>query len=192
MDRGAWIFWTLIAGLVGASIFFALGVEKQRREVRSSEAKLESGEVVSLSEVVDGDTLVVRTAAGARVSVRLLGVKAFDTKLEKDATATYGQAAVDALRRRLENKPVRVLLHTTPRDKYGRVIATLFVEERDVGLELVKEGLALAYTVYPFPTMQFYLREQELARADRRGLWSNPDAVLRADALAAEWRKQAP
>ncbi len=192
MDRGAWIFWTLIAGLVGASIFFALGVEKQRREVRSSEAKLESGEVVSLSEVVDGDTLVVRTAAGARVSVRLLGVKAFDTKLEKDATATYGQAAVDALRRRLENKPVRVLLHTTPRDKYGRVIATLFVEERDVGLELVKEGFALAYTVYPFPTMQFYLREQELARADRRGLWSNPDAVLRADALAAEWRKQAP
>ncbi|HZF53456.1 MAG TPA: thermonuclease family protein [Polyangiaceae bacterium] len=179
-------------GLVGASIFFVLGVERQRREVRSSEAKLESGEVVSLSEVVDGDTLVVSTASGSRVSVRLLGVKAFDTKLEKDVTATYGQAAVDALRRRLENKPVRVLLHTPPKDKYGRVIATLFVEERDVGLELVKEGFALAYTVYPFPTMQFYLREQELARADRRGLWSNPDAVLRADALAAEWRKQAP
>jgi endonuclease YncB( thermonuclease family) len=192
VDRGAWIFWTLIAGLVGASIFFVLGVERQRREVRSSEAKLESGEVVSLSEVVDGDTLVVSTASGSRVSVRLLGVKAFDTKLEKDVTATYGQAAVDALRRRLENKPVRVLLHTPPKDKYGRVIATLFVEERDVGLELVKEGFALAYTVYPFPTMQFYLREQELARADRRGLWSNPDAVLRADALAAEWRKQAP
>ena len=192
MDRGAWIFWILIAGLVGASIFFVLGVERQRREVRSSEAKLESGEVVSLSEVVDGDTLVVSTASGSRVSVRLLGVKAFDTKLEKDVTATYGQAAVDALRRRLENKPIRVLLHTPPKDKYGRVIATLFVEERDVGLELVKEGFALAYTVYPFPTMQFYLREQELARADRRGLWSNPDAVLRADALAAEWRKQAP
>jgi endonuclease YncB( thermonuclease family) len=126
------------------------------------------------------------------IAVRLLGVKAFDTKLDKDLTAAYGQAAIDELRRRLEGKPLRVLLHTTPKDKYGRSIATLFVEERDVGLELVKAGLALAYTVYPFPTMQIYLQEQELARADRRGLWANPDAVQRASALAAEWRRQAP
>jgi endonuclease YncB( thermonuclease family) len=192
VDRGAWIFWTLIAALLGASIFFARGAEMQRREARATEAKLESGEIVSLAEVVDGDTLLVQTAAGERVSVRLLGVKAFDTKLDKDVTGAYGQAAVDALRRMLEGKPVRVLLHSTPKDKYGRVIATLFVDERDVGLELVKEGLALAYTVYPFPTMQIYLKDQELARADRRGLWGNPDAVVRADALAVEWRKQAP
>ncbi len=192
MDRGAWIFWTLIAALVGASVFFARGAEVQRREARAAEAKLESGEIVSLAEVVDGDTLLVETAAGARASVRLLGVKAFDTKLEKDVTKAYGQAAIDALRRSLSGKPIRVLPHSTPKDKYGRSIATLFVDERDVGLELVKEGQALAYTVYPFPTMQIYLKEQELARSDRRGLWGNPDAVLRADALSAEWRKQAP
>jgi endonuclease YncB( thermonuclease family) len=192
VDRGAWIFWTLITVLLGASIFFARGIEMQRREVRATEAKLESGAIVSLAEVVDGDTLLVQTEAGEKASVRLLGVKAFDTKLDKDVTGTYGQAAVDALRRRLEGKPIRVLLHSTPKDKYGRAIATLFVDERDVGLELVKEGLALAYTVYPFPTMQIYLKDQELARADRRGLWGNPDAVVRADALALEWRKQAP
>jgi endonuclease YncB( thermonuclease family) len=192
VDRGAWIFWTLIAALVGASIFFARGAEEQRREARAAVAKLESGEIVSLAEVVDGDTLLVQTAADDKVSVRLLGVKAFDTKLDKDVTGAYGQAAVDALRRTLEGKPIRVLLHSTPKDKYGRVIATLYVDERDVGLELVKEGLALAYTVYPFPTMQIYLKDQELARADRRGLWGNPDAVVRADALALEWRKQAP
>ena len=192
MDRGTFIFWSLIAVLVGASVFFALGAEEQRREGRGAEVSLEGGEVVSLEEVVDGDTLLVRTAAGAQVSVRLLGVKSFDTKLEKDVTKTYGQTAMDALRRSLEGKPIRVLPHSTPKDKYGRSIATLFVDERDVGLELVKEGLALAYTVYPFPTMQMYLKEQELARSDRRGLWDNPDAVLRADALSAEWRKHTP
>lgn len=192
MDRGAWIFWTLIAALFGASVFFAVGAEGQRREARASEVKLESGAVVGLAEVVDGDTLLVATEAGEKVPVRILGVKAFDTKLEKDVTKTYGQAAVDKLRVWLEGKPIRMLLHSTPKDKYGRVIATLFVDEHDVGLDLVKNGLALAYTVYPFPTMQIYLTEQELARADRRGLWGNPDAVTRADALAAEWRKQAP
>ena len=124
MDRGAWIFWTLIAALVGASGFFARGAEVERREGRGAAAKVESGEVVSLAEVVDGDTLLMQTDAGAQVSVRLLGVKAFDTKLEKDVTKAYGQAAVDALRRQLEGKPARVLLHTTPKDKYGRVIAT--------------------------------------------------------------------
>lgn len=192
MDRGTWLFWSIIAVLVGSSVFFALGVERQRREGRSAEVSLESGEVVSLEQVVDGDTLLVRTAAGAQVSVRLLGVKAFDTKIEKDVTKTYGQAAIDALRRWLEGKPARVLLHATPKDKYGRSIATLFVDERDVGLELLKEGLALAYTVYPFAAMPMYLKEQEVARADRRGLWSNPEAVQRADALSAEWRRQAP
>ncbi|NUQ73158.1 MAG: thermonuclease family protein [Polyangiaceae bacterium] len=192
MDRGAWLFWVLIASLCGASAFFAAGAEGQRRDVRAASVTLESGAVVSLAEVVDGDTLLVATEAGEKVPVRLLGVKAFDTKLEKDVTKTYGQAAVDKLRVELEGKPIRVLLHSTPKDKHGRTIATLFVEEHDVGLDLVKSGLALVYTVYPFPTMQIYLTAQELARADRRGLWSNPAAVLRADALSAEWRRQAP
>jgi micrococcal nuclease len=192
VDRGTWIFWTLIAALLGASVFFTIGAERQRREARQAEVKLESGHVVTLAEVVDGDTLLVRTDAGEQASIRLLGVKAFDTKLDKEATAAYGQAAVDALRRRLEGKPIRVLLHTTPKDKYGRFIAALLVDERDVGLELVKDGLALVYTVYPFAAVQLYLREQELARAERRGLWSNPAVVVRAEAMAAEWRRQAP
>jgi micrococcal nuclease len=192
VERGTWIFWGLIAILVGASAFFAIGAEGKRRELQQAEATLENGQVVSLASVVDGDSMLVRTEAGEQVSVRLLGVKAFDTKLDKDLTSAYGQAAVDELHRRLEGKPIRVLLHTTPKDKYGRAIATLFVEERDVGLELVKAGLALTYTVYPFPTMQIYLQEQELARADRRGVWANPEAAQRALALAAEWRRQAP
>jgi endonuclease YncB( thermonuclease family) len=191
MTRGI-LFWAFIAALFGASVFFAVGAEQQRRGLQEAEASLKSGDLVSLAQVVDGDTVVVSTEGGEKASVRLLGVKAFDAKREKDPTEVYGQGAIDGLRRMLEGKPIRVMLHSTSKDKYGRVIATLFVEERDAALELVKGGLLLVYTVYPFPAMPLYLHEQEIARADRRGLWASPEAAARADALALEWRRQVP
>lgn len=185
-------FWGLIVVLGSASVYFGVGAEVRRAELQHAEISLQSGDIVSLVNVVDGDTLVVSTSSNAQTSIRLLGIKSFDAQRDKDATSIYGQAAVDALKRLLEQKPIRVMLHSTPKDKYGRTLATLLVEERDVGMELVAEGLAMVYTVYPFPAMQFYLREQMTARADRKGLWGNSDASARADALAAEWRKQAP
>jgi len=108
------------------------------------------------------------------------------------AAAPYGRAAIDTLSRLLENKPVRVLVHDPPLDKHGRALATLYAEGHDVGLELIRKGYALAYTVYPFPAMTMYVEAQEHARAERAGLWANPDMATRADALAAGWRRQTP
>jgi micrococcal nuclease len=62
----------------------------------------------------------------------------------------------------------------------------LYVDDQGIGLRLAKEGLALVYTVYPFPAMTFYLQEQELARAGRRGLWANTEVTARALALIRE------
>jgi endonuclease YncB( thermonuclease family) len=64
------------------------------------------------------------------------------------------------------------------------------VEDQDVGLRLVKEGLVLVYTVYPFPAMSLYLEQQELARAQRKGLWANNDVSARALALARAWQQR--
>jgi endonuclease YncB( thermonuclease family) len=88
----------------------------------------------------------------------------------------------------MTDRPVRVLLHSTPKDRYGRTIETLYVDDQDIGLRLIKEGLAMVYTVYPFPGMSLYLQEQELARAGRRGLWANSEATSRALALIREWQ----
>ena len=50
----------------------------------------------------------------------------------------------------------------------------------------------MVYTAFPFPQMQSYLREQAGARAARKGLWADPAAAARADALAIAWREEAP
>jgi endonuclease YncB( thermonuclease family) len=88
------------------------------------------------------------------------------------------------------DRPVRVVLNATPKDRHGRFLATLYADDQDVGLGLVRQGLALVYTVYPFPAMQFYLQEQDLARAGRRGLWASEEVSDRALALSREWQRQ--
>jgi micrococcal nuclease len=187
-DLRSVLFWGCIVLLLGASLFYGFSAEGMRRSMLKSEGKVESGNIVSLVSIVDGDTVRVAQEGQQPVTIRILGIKAFDANIAKDVVAPYGQAAVDTLQRLMTNNPVRVLLHSTPKDRYGRYIATLYVDDQDIGLRLIKEGLAMVYTVYPFPSLSFYLQEQELARAGRRGLWANTEVASRALALLHEWQ----
>lgn len=192
MHRNSTIFWTIIGLLVSASLFYGLNAEKQRRVLHHSGGKLQSGDIVRLERIVDGDTVVVVKEGEAPATVRILGIKAFDAKLDKDAAAFFGRAAVNGLIRRMTGKPVRVMLNGTPKDSRGRFLATLYVNDRDVGLELIRDGVVLVYSVYPFPAMSLYLQEQELARARKSGLWNAPEVKRRAIALIEEWQGQTP
>lgn len=184
----AYLFWGCIAVLLGASLFYGVSVEQVRRSVTKSGGKIDSGSIVSLVRVIDGDTVLVAQSDQQPILVRILGIKAFDASIAKDVAAPYGQATIDTLSRSLKDRPIRVLLHATPKDKHGRYIAMLYVEDQDIGLRLVKDGLVLVYTVYPFPAMSLYLQEQDLARAGRRGFWANAEVTTRAMALLNEWR----
>jgi endonuclease YncB( thermonuclease family) len=184
----AYLFWGCIAVLLGASLFYGVSVEQVRRSVTKSGGKIDSGSIVSLVRVIDGDTVLVAQSDQQPVLVRILGIKAFEASIAKDLAAPYGQATIDTLSRSLKDRPIRVLLHATPKDKHGRYIAMLYVEDQDIGLRLVKDGLVLVYTVYPFPAMSLYLQEQDLARSGRRGFWANDEVTTRALALLNEWR----
>jgi endonuclease YncB( thermonuclease family) len=184
----AYLFWGCIAVLLGASLFYGVSVEQVRRSVTKSGGKIDSGSIVSLVRVIDGDTVLVAQSDQQPALVRILGIKAFDASIAKDVAAPYGQATIDTLSRSLKDRPIRVLLHATPKDKHGRYIAMLYVEDQDIGLRLVKDGLVLVYTVYPFPAMSLYLQEQDLARSGRRGFWANDEVTTRALALLNEWR----
>ncbi len=190
MDRRTLAFWGIIAVLVAASVFYGTSAEKQRRSVQSAGGKIESGDLVKLVKVIDGDSLLAVREGQAPVSIRLVGIKSFDAKVEKDIVTPFAQAAMETIQRSMADRPARVLLNATPKDKHGRYLATLYVDDEDLGMRLVRQGLALVYTVYPFPAMQSYLQEQEQARAGRRGLWSNAAVAERALALIREWRNQ--
>jgi endonuclease YncB( thermonuclease family) len=190
MDRSTVLFWSLIAVLLSASLYFGLNAEQRRKSVQAGSGKIDSGDLVRLVKVIDGDAVQVVREGQAPVTVRLIGIKSFDAKIEKDVVTAFGQAAVEALQRMMSDRPVRVMLNATPKDRNGRYLATLFADDRDIALHLVSQGLVLVYTVYPFPAMQSYLREQEQARAGRRGLWASAATTERALAMINEWRGQ--
>ena len=190
MERNTFIFWALIAALVSAGLFFGLNAEQRRKSVQAGSGKIDSGDLVRLLKVIDGDSVQVARDGQEPVTVRLIGIKSFDAKVEKDVVTPFGQAARDALQRAMSGRPVRVMLNATPKDKYGRYLATLFADDQDIALQLVRQGLVLVYTVYPFPAMQLYLQEQDIARAGRKGFWANSEAAERALAMINEWRGQ--
>jgi endonuclease YncB( thermonuclease family) len=191
VDRGTRVFWVLIVVLLGASMFFGLNVQ-QRRAALKPVQELTSGEIVAVTSIVDGDTVVVKSEAGMRATVRIVGIKTFDATQKGDDAARFGALAVDALRRLTENQPVRAVLATPPRDRHGRTLAHLYVGEIDLGLELVKSGLALTYSVYPFPSMSLYAEAQAHAHGDRHGLWADPKLAQRAELLERQWRGERP
>jgi micrococcal nuclease len=190
MDRSSGLFWGTIVALLAASVFYSVGAHREVLKGRKAGGRVESGSIVKLVRVVDGDTLIVVQEGEKPANVRILGIKSFDAKVERDIITPYGQAAIDNLERLMVNRPIRVMLDSTPKDRYGRYIATLYVDNQDLGLKLIREGLVLAYTVYPFPAMSLYLQEQELARAGRKGLWANKDVEARALALINEWQRR--
>jgi micrococcal nuclease len=190
MDRSSGLFWGTIMALLAAAVFYTVGVQGEVLKGRKAEGKIENGTIARLVRVVDGDMLVIVQEGEKPANVRILGIKSFDTKVEKDIITPYGQAAIDSLERLMVDRPIRVMLNITPKDRYDRYIATLYVDNQDLGLKLIKEGLVLAYTVYPFPAMSLYLQEQELARAGRKGLWANKDVAARALALINEWQRK--
>ncbi len=188
VERETRIFWTIIAILLGASVFWGLGAETRRRKAQQGDTvTVESGAHVTLIHVLTGDTLMTRTEDGTRVVIHLLGLRALAPRRTR-----HGTLAVEVLSSLVANKPMRVLLPAAGNDdkKRSRVVAELLVDDQNVGLTLIKQGLAIVDTRVPFPALSSYLDAQTNAREAHRGLWSDPEAIAQADALARKWRKE--
>lgn len=117
------------------------------------EIKLIPEDVVS---IYDGDTLTVQIpylpdVFGDRLSVRVNGIDTPEmrsdcaTKAERDAEKILAIKARDAVGEMIANGK-RVTLTNLDRDKYFRLLATVVVDGRVVGDELIARGLAVPYS----------------------------------------------
>jgi micrococcal nuclease len=119
-------------------------------------------------------------------------IKSFRPEPEGDSSARIGKEAISTLANLSENQKLRVQLAEPPKDVHGRTLATLYASGEDLGMELVERGLALVYTVHPFPAMSTYLQQQHAARAEHRGLWADAELGKRAELLVREWEQAEP
>jgi micrococcal nuclease len=126
-----------------------------------------SGDVV---EVTDGDTIEV-SLDGEIEDVRYIGV---DTP-EVDpniGVECFGSEASELNRELVEDERVRLVFDAERRDRYGRLLAYVYVGDRFVNAELVRRGYARTLTIEPNDTFaeRFARLAQEAANAGR-GLW---------------------
>ncbi len=132
----------------------------------------------TVQRVVDGDTIEVSDGAGARQLVRYLGIDAPELRRRGPDghwiydPQPYAKAAFEANRRLVEGRQVRLEYDAETRDRYGRLLAYVYVESRLINAELVELGLA---RVVPHPPntrlIGLLFQRQRDAQAHRRGLW---------------------
>jgi len=101
---------------------------------RSEVLELPNGAKRLVTKVIDGDTFVIEGGC----SVRIIGIDADER----------GYPCYEAAKRRLEelilDKEVVLIRGTRNLDCYNRYLRHVFIDGRNVGLILVKEGLAVA------------------------------------------------
>lgn len=124
--------------------------------------------------VHDGDTLTGLDESKTQFKVRLDAIDA------PELGQPFGQAAKKALSEKVFGKDVVVIAKT--RDKYGRTVGHVLVDNRDVNLELLEEGAVWHYKEYDHNKR---LREAEQSARDaRKGLWRDAHPMP-----PWEWRK---
>jgi len=125
-------------------------------------------------ETVDGDTIKVKM--GDKIeTIRFIGMDTPETHDPRKAVQCFGQLASAKTKQLLLNKQVR--LESDPndsdRDKYKRLLRYVYVGDMLVNQELIKQGYAFTYVVFPFTKMDDFRASEQEARAASRGLWGS-------------------
>lgn len=140
-----------------------------------------------VTRVIDGDTIEVELA-GEPERVRYIGI---DTPEMNDGRASVRELAEEARRanaRLVEGRRVRLELDVEERDRYGRLLAYIWVGDTLVNEALVRSGHAAPYT-FP-PNVRYVERFVAAARAARAE--TGHASETRADPGAADAAPRAP
>lgn len=129
-----------------------------------------SGRVVG---VLDGDTIKVLDSNQVQHTIRLMGIDA------PEKGQPFGQKSKQALSDCSYGQIATVL--GSKRDKWGRLIGKVMVQERDCNLHQLQLGMAWHYTAYKKEQTKedrsLYEEAQELAKTGRLGLWSDSHPI---------------
>lgn len=129
--------------------------------------------------ITDGDTFLA-TDGVIHFKVRMIGIDAPESYQE------LGKIAKFKLGELIENQIVQLkpLVQSHGLDKYGRVLAQVYVNSMDVAERLIRNGHAFYYrpfcTDYPDHKKSYqynpvpYVEAEQVARSKKIGVWSIP------------------
>ncbi len=120
----------------------------------------------SVASVYDGDTLTLST--GDKVRLRWVNTP------ELKPLEEYGVEARELTNTLVLQKSVTLLYGGTTRDGYGRLLAGVEVDGKNLSIALLERGLGHLFVIPPDTTdLAPFIAAQDKARAARRGIWSS-------------------
>lgn len=134
----------------------------------------------TVTKVSDGDTMQLTTPEQTKLKVRLYGIDAPETYKISNRTGQvskvgqlYGYESMKALESKIIGKQVK--LDIIDIDKYKRMVGMIWLNDRNINLEMVSEGYAEAYTEYlKAPYRSEFIEAEQKARSAKKGIWSLP------------------
>lgn len=123
-----------------------------------------AGKVIA---VTDGDTLTLLRPDKSKLTIRLEGIDAPESKQQ------HGEKAKDALAFLTLNKEATI--RKTGEDRYGRTLGVVMVDGKDVNLAMVASGWAWHFKKYNKD--QELAAAEEKARGSKAGLWAGENII---------------
>lgn len=118
--------------------------------------------------VVDGDTIIIDN----NEKVRLIGVDTPETVHPNKPVEFFGKEASAFTKRMVEGKKVRLEYDWEKKDKYGRTLAYVYLDDGTfLNAEIIKQGYGFAYTKFPFKYLEEFRQYEMEAIENRKGLW---------------------
>lgn len=118
-------------------------------------------------KVADGDTITVLDASKTQHKIRLQGIDA------PEKGQAFGKASGRFLSGLVAGRDVRVTY--AKRDQYNRILGTVYLDDRDINLEMLKAGFAWHYKKYD--STPAYAKAEAESRAAKRGLWQDKNPI---------------
>ena len=122
------------------------------------------GKVVKVS---DGDTVTILTSDKTQHKIRLNDIDAPEKK------QAFGNKSKDNLAKYIAGKTVTVQYQK--KDKYKRVLGTIYYNNTDINLQQVKDGYAWVYKKYS--KNQDYYNAEKVSRENKKGLWIDKNPI---------------
>jgi micrococcal nuclease len=161
-SRGLWVL-AVLCLLIAARF-------RQSPVHPSPDFRFESDVPRHVERVIDGDTILV----DGNVRVRLIGVDTPETKHPRKPVEPLGPEASEFTRSLVEDREVKLEFDRERRDRYGRVLAYVYVDGKLLNEEIIRAGFSRAETRYKFDramALRFQKAEVE-AREAGRGIWA--------------------
>lgn len=140
-----------------------------------AKAQLQENTWYKVSKITDGDTFYVTTSSSEKYKIRLIGIDAPETrnvgvKVHKEYFGTEAKIFVTQL---LKNKKVKLTFDVQKTDRYGRVLAYVYLGNGIfLNQYLVEKGYAVVSTFPPnVKFVEIFTKAEKLARNKKFGLW---------------------